>query len=228
MRIGILSDSHLPSLARDFGDLGPEPASFFSGLDLILHSGDVTALSVIDWLEQFAPVMCAVGNNDPILDSRFDLVQQLDIMGWRIGMVHSLVPESRPVHELQRHFPSPVDVMIAGHTHHEKLDHRDGALLLNSGSITYPRNKDLRLGTVGLLELAQDRLRAEIVVLGHTSGRPNPGEAMSMEIQRGVPAPGGPFTRHLHQILRRPSAEGLLRMTTWGQLVQEGGADGFR
>jgi len=190
VRIGILSDSHLPSLARDFGDLGPEPASFFSGLDLILHSGDVTALSVIDWLEQFAPVMCAVGNNDPILDSRFDLV--------------------------------------AGHTHHEKLDHRDGALLLNSGSITYPRNKDLRLGTVGLLELAQDRLRAEIVVLGHTSGRPNPGEAMSMEIQRGVPAPGGPFTRHLHQILRRPSAEGLLRMTTWGQLVQEGGADGFR
>jgi hypothetical protein len=41
------------------------------------------------------------------------------------------------------------------------------------------------LGTVGLLELAPERLHAEVVVLGHTPGKPNPGRAMTLDIQEG-------------------------------------------
>ncbi len=185
MRIGILSDSHLPGLVRDFGALGPEPADFFSTVDLILHSGDVTAPSVLDWLEQFAPVRCSRGNNDPLPDGRTEDVQRFEAEGWRIGMVHSLVPESRPMDQLQEPFLSPVDVMIAGHNHLERLDYRDGVVLLNSGSITFPRNKDLRLGTVGLLEVTPGRLRAEVLLLGHTTGRPNPGRPMALELHGG-------------------------------------------
>jgi hypothetical protein len=58
-------------------------------------------------------------------------------------------------------------------------------VLLNSGSPTFPQHKDLRLGTVGLLELAPNRLHAEIVLLGQTPGRPNPGCPMSLQIQDG-------------------------------------------
>jgi len=57
VRIGILSDSHLPGLVRQLDELGPEPGAFFSAVDLILHSGDVTSPTVLDWLEQLLEVV---------------------------------------------------------------------------------------------------------------------------------------------------------------------------
>ena len=101
---------------------------------------------------------------------------------WRIGMIHSLEREFRPMSELKQLFPSPVDIMVAGHTHQERLEYRDEVVLLNSGSITFPHHKELRLGTVGLLDLRPGTLHAEIIPLGDTPGRPNPGSAMVLDI----------------------------------------------
>jgi uncharacterized protein len=185
MRIGILSDTHLPNLIRHLDELGPEIATFLSTVDLILHSGDLTSPMVLDWLEPFAPVVCTTGNNDPIVDSRCKDVEILDLQGWRLGMVHSLRRGFRPMAELQQLFPAPVQIMIAGDTHYEVLEYREGVVVLNSGSPTFPHHKDLRLGTVGLLELGPERLHAEVVVLGHTPGKPNPGRAMTLDIQDG-------------------------------------------
>jgi len=185
MRIGIVSDTHLPNLIRELDELGPEPARFFSSVDLILHSGDLTSPMVLDWLERFAPVVCTTGNNDPIVDQRCQDVHVMEVQGWRLGMVHSLRRGFRPVAELQQLFPTPVDIMVAGDTHQERLEYRDGVVVLNSGSPTFPQHKDLRLGTVGLLELSANRLRADIILLGHTPGRPNPGRAMSLVLQDG-------------------------------------------
>ena len=185
MRIGILSDTHLPGVIHHLDELGPEPASFFATVDLILHGGDLTSPAVLDWLEQFAPVLCTTGNNDPIVDARCKDVEILDVDGWRLGMVHSLRRGFRPMAELQRLFPAAVDIMIAGDTHQEVLEHREGVVLLNSGSPTFPQHKDLRLGTVGLLELTPNGLHAEIVVLGHTPGKLNPGTAITLDIQDG-------------------------------------------
>jgi uncharacterized protein len=185
MRIGILSDTHLPNLIRHLDELGPEIAAFLSTVDLILHSGDLTLPMVLDWLEPFAPVVCTTGNNDPIVDSRCQESALLDLEGWRLGMVHSLRRGFRPMAELQQLFPTPVQIMIAGDTHYEVLEYREGVVVLNSGSPTFPHHKDLRLGTVGLLELAPGKLHAEVVVLGHTPGKPNPGRAMTLDIQDG-------------------------------------------
>jgi uncharacterized protein len=185
MRIGIVSDTHLPNLIRSLDELGPEPARFFSGVDLILHSGDLTSPMVLDWLERFAPVVCTTGNNDPIVDARCQELHVMEVYGWRLGMVHSLRRGFRPMAELQQLFPTPVGIMIAGDTHLERLEYRDGVVVLNSGSPTFPQHKDLRLGTVGLLELAPNRLRAEIILLGQTPGRANPGRPMALEIRDG-------------------------------------------
>lgn len=187
MIIGLLTDTHLPNMVRHLEELGPEPAEFFASADLILHGGDLISPQVLDWLEQFAPVLCADGNNDPIEDSRSKPVQLLEVEGWKIGMVHSLDGEHRPMSELRKIFATPVDIMVAGHTHQEKLEHRDGVVLLNSGSITFPQHKELRLGTVGLLELTPKTLHGEIIPIGHTTGRPNPGKAMTLDITRTEP-----------------------------------------
>ena len=188
MRVAVLTDTHLPGLVRSLDDLGPEPASFFGQADLILHSGDLTSPRVLDWLEQFAPVLAATGNNDPLEleDERSQEAQVLELEGWRVGMTHDLVPETRPVGELRAQFPEGerLDVMVAGHTHLERLEQRDGAVIMNSGSPTFPHHKSLRLGTVGLLTLEPGLLRAQILMLGETPGRPNPGTPMALTVRR--------------------------------------------
>lgn len=188
MRIGLVTDTHLPALHRQLDDLGPEAAEFFATVDLILHGGDVTGPSILDWLEQFAPVVVAKGNNDGFEDPRMKPVQYLDIEGWRIGMVHNLAPEHRPVHVLRERIfhRSHVDVMIAGHTHLERLEHRDGVTIINSGSPILPHHKETRHGTIGLLELSPGRLHAQIQLLGHTEGRPNPATPMQLDLIDGV------------------------------------------
>ena len=100
MRIGLLSDTHLPNLIYQLDELGPEPAAFFSTVDLIMHGGDLSSPMVLDWLEQFAPVVCTTGNNDPITDARCKDVEILDIDGWRLGMIHSLKRGFRPMEDL--------------------------------------------------------------------------------------------------------------------------------
>ena len=189
MIIGLLSDTHLPNLIRDLDELGPETVEFFKSVDLIFHGGALTTPRVLDWLEQFAPVVCSTGNNDPIPDPRSEEVQTLEIEGWRIGMIHSLEGQFRPTEQLQAYFPEPVDIMIAGHTHQERLEHREGVTLINSGSITFPHHKELRMGTVGLLELKPGWMKTEIMLLGETHGSPNPCEAMSIEIEMNGAGP---------------------------------------
>ncbi|HLZ70828.1 MAG TPA: metallophosphoesterase family protein [Dehalococcoidia bacterium] len=185
MRIGLITDTHLPALFRQLDGLGPECGAFLTGVDLILHGGDVTAPSVLDWLAQFAPVVAAQGNNDDFHDPRLRKVQYLELEGWRIGMAHNLAPETQPLHAVHyRCFDRPLDIMIGGHTHLERLRHEHGMLLVNSGSPILPHQKETRLGTAALLEITPDRVRAEIVVLGETPGRPNPGQSALIELER--------------------------------------------
>lgn len=187
MRVGLISDTHLPSLIRHLDGLGPEPAAFLETVDLILHAGDVSTVTVLDWCEQFAPVLAARGNHDVFEDPRIADRQVLELEGWRIGMTHDLRPRAASPRELSAlHFEGVErDVMIAGDTHVERLEHRDGVVVVNSGSPNLPHNKETRLGTVGLLELEPGRLRAEIVLLGETSGMPNPGTQQHLEIEDG-------------------------------------------
>lgn len=176
MRIGLLGDTHLPSLLRSLDELGPEAADALRGVDLILHAGDVTIPAVLDWCAQFAPVVVAEGNNDLFRDPRMAQRQLLDIEGWRIGMAHELRPESRPMQQiLGSVFPhDAVDILIGGDTHVERLEYRDDVLLVNPGSPTLPHHLSTRLGSLAILDVTRSRVRAEIVALGESPGLRNP------------------------------------------------------
>ena len=186
MRIGLITDTHLPGQIRDLGELGPLPQKFLSSVDLIMHGGDLTSPIVLDWCEQFAPVICSTGNNDPIPDPRMNEVQILETDGWTIGMIHSLEGQFRPIEDLQKLFPKPVNIMISGHTHQERLEYREGVVLINSGSITFPQHKEVRLGTVGILEIDSRKLKVDIFPLGETPGSPNPGSRLYLEVEEGI------------------------------------------
>ena len=187
MRVGVISDTHLPSLIRSLDELGPECADFLQSVELILHSGDISTRRVLDWCEQFAPVIAVRGNHDVFDDERLDEEQVLELEGWHVGMAHDLHRGGGVMSSdvADRVFGgAKLDLMLAGDTHVDRLEDSDGVVMLNSGRPNLPHHKETRLGTVALLDLEPERMRVEIVVLGHSDGAVNPGAARSLEVSR--------------------------------------------
>jgi len=183
MRIGLLTDTHLPSTIRELWD---EVKVAFAGVDLILHGGDIVTPRVLDWLEDIAPTLAARGNNDGGWeDPRMQDVQWLDLEGWRVAMVHDMEPEDRPIDHLKRCYlkGEHADVIITGHTHFERLTYREGVLQINSGSPTHPHLWSTRLGTVGILDLTPGKIIAKVCKLGETPGLQNPGQELFFDLE---------------------------------------------
>lgn len=174
MRIGLISDTHLPSSIRE---PWPEVAQAFRQVDLILHAGDIVTPRILDWLEGIAPVLAALGNDDFGMDDpRVRPVQVLDVEGWRLGLIHDTTSGVR--------FDRAVDILVSGHTHYERLAHLDGVVHVNPGSATLPHHFSTRLGTVGILDIERERLSAAILRLGDGPLLPNPGRELRLEITR--------------------------------------------
>ena len=185
MRIGLISDTHLPS---SICEPWPEVAQAFSQVDLILHAGDIVTPRILDWLEDIAPVLAALGNNDFRMDDpRVRPVQTLDVEGWRLGLIHDVTSGIQ--------FDRLLDIVVSGHTHYERLTHLDGIVRINSGSATLPHHYSTRLGTVGILDVERERLSATIVRLGNgplVDGTflTNPGRELHLEVPRNGLHPG--------------------------------------
>jgi uncharacterized protein len=172
--IGLISDTHIPEARPTLYD---EIYAAFRGVDLILHGGDMHVIDVLDWLEERCgvPVLGVCGNGDdgssgrPVApeDDRLPYNQLLHIDGLRVGMTHDFPDRPYPgftslEERMRRHFGGPVDVVIAGDTHVPTVTRWDGALIVNSGSPTYPRNRQTQLGTVGFLEIRDGEVDAWI------------------------------------------------------------------
>lgn len=167
MRIGVISDTHLP---YPNAILWPELVDALTGVDLILHAGDIMEPWVLDELERIAPVLAAQGNHDPHMgdDPRVEKVQMLDLEGHLVAMLHEPDPIEwglERVVELRLGGRTPA-VLIYGDSHFERIDHVNGTLLLNPGSPILPRNMLPRLGHIAYLHLDRGSPpHAEIVQL---------------------------------------------------------------
>ena len=132
MRIGLISDTHIPTAGSD---LWPQVYEALRGVDLIMHAGDLHDTIVLDWLEELAPVLAVSGNGDyggwqrtePPTDPRLRESRVLTLEGprgqpLRIGLVHDLplpeAPPQRTLEGLMKHFfGGPVNVIVRGSTH---------------------------------------------------------------------------------------------------------------
>ena len=173
MRVGFLSDTHIPVAPVLF----PEILERFQGVDVILHAGDIVLARVLDQLQQVAPVFAAQGNHDGHLadDPRVKPVQWLDLNGFTVAVLHAFEPW-----DVGRSVLSPrlldggwADVIISGDSHLEGMEVVDGALCINAGSATMPRNRAPSLGHIGFLTLEQGRPpHAELYHLGQDPNTP--------------------------------------------------------
>lgn len=164
MRIGLISDTHIPVAMRE---LWPQVYEAFRGVDLIMHGGDLLITDVIDWLEEIAPVMAVEGNGDYTgwersvrpTDPRLSESKVLSHdSGLRIGLVHDFqMPEHPPLRtlegQMQHFFGGPVDVIVRGSTHRAEITTVKGVMIVCPGSPTFPNHANTRLGTVGFLDI---------------------------------------------------------------------------
>lgn len=162
MRIGVLSDTHIPSRARHL------PSSLFKafkGVDLIIHAGDLVEESVIEELSAIAPVEAVAGNMDPYLFvTRFGRHKLLQLPGFRLGLTHGDGARRSETHRfaLASLAADKPDCVVFGHTHQPFLQEVNGVLLFNPGSVTEPRGGSRR--SCGIITL-DVRPKAEIICL---------------------------------------------------------------
>jgi len=183
MKIGLISDTHIP---ESLPELWPHVFEEFNDVDCILHAGDIYHLSVLDRLEEIAPVYAARGNGEDGSggreiqpdDPRLRESWLIELGGFKIGLTHYVpMPEIPPSLTIerwkQRMFPdTPLDVLIYGDTHVEQIDVIDNTLCINPGSPTFPHNLTLQFGTIGFLYLDEEKPRAEIMQLTETGSQP--------------------------------------------------------
>jgi uncharacterized protein len=88
------------------------------GADLILHAGDLSAVSALEELRALGPPVHAVcGNADePALRAALPRELVVEAGEARIGMVHIPGPAARRGERLVRRFPG-CDAVVFGHTH---------------------------------------------------------------------------------------------------------------
>ncbi len=169
MRIGLISDTHIPVDAKAL----PEQLSkAFHDVDLILHAGDVYAPSVLEELGTIAPLLAAKGDDDyddVLSDERMKREHILTVEGITIWLFHeyrkeSWINDGKLYKKSGRRFEKNPDVIVYGHTHKPALLNYGSILAVTPGSATFP-NYICEPGTVGLLTVKSGKAEAQIIPL---------------------------------------------------------------
>lgn len=159
-RIGVLSDTHMPRMAKK---LPHELLKGLQSVDLIIHAGDWSNESVYEALQEIAPVEGVAGNADSEgIIERFGLSKLLLIEGCRFGIVHGHgtkgTTESRA---LNTFVDEKVDCIIFGHSHIPVIKQIGDVLLFNPGSPTDKRRQSHF--SYGIIELNNGIIHAKHV-----------------------------------------------------------------
>lgn len=160
-RIGVISDTHLPS----FGPLPEAIRRHFEGVEHIIHAGDLSVLSVLSELETIAPVTAVQGNveHEEVIH-KLPIKREMLVGQCRIGIVHILGESSRYARTAKREFPH-ARCVVFGHSHAPYNQEYDGLLLFNPGSAT-DRRRQPRC-SIGMLYIDDEAhsIRGEIILL---------------------------------------------------------------
>jgi len=159
VKVGVISDTHVPGAARS---LPPAVFDIFSGVELILHAGDIVEQSVLDELAKIAPVEAVAGNMDGNeLHLRLPARKVLTLGRFSVGMTHGKYRIDMQKEMIRKDF-GDVDLIVFGHSHMPVWEKAFGVWYLNPGSPTDRRYAPYN--SVALLTI-DDTLTAEIVRL---------------------------------------------------------------
>lgn len=159
MKIGVISDTHIPVRSPV---LPPRVFEIFTGVEQILHAGDIENERVLDELAAVAPVLAVAGNMDANL-GHLPYKQELCLAGRCVGLIHGFgFPRERIREKLSEEFKH-AQIVVYGHTHQPFWGQENGVWFMNPGSPTDSVFSPYL--SVGLLELEADTIRGGIIRL---------------------------------------------------------------
>jgi len=155
VKIGVLSDTHIPHAARR---ISAEVLRAMAGVDIILHAGDLTRMSVIEQLERIAKTLAVHGNMDPPeVRAELPRLRLLKAGGRRIGLIHGGGAPFGLADRVEAEFHDAngpkVDLVVFGHSHEPCEDWRGEVLRFNPGSPTDRRFTSHR--SYGILKIGE-------------------------------------------------------------------------
>jgi uncharacterized protein len=150
-KMGIISDTH--------GLLRPEAERTLTGVDHIIHAGDIGRPEIVDALRQIAPVTAPSVETWTVASgpASTPIRNPWNLAGKSIYVLHDLK-------KLQVDPGARIDVIVSGHSHVPKIDTLGGVLYLNPGSAGRRRFK-LPI-TLATLEITPAGVRPGIHDLG--------------------------------------------------------------
>lgn len=158
IKIGILSDTHQTKITPEFQK---KVVECFTGMDVILHAGDLTSPNILAALSGLGKVHAVHGNMCDA-DSRRLLPRRLEINinGFQIGLIHQCAGQAYDFEaELLDEF-GPIDCIVYGHTHRPACHHLGETLIINPGSFM-SSGRFGAPGTYAILNIGRD-LQAKI------------------------------------------------------------------
>jgi len=148
MKLGVVADTHLNKWSKG---LPLQLVHGLSGVDHILHAGDLVTNEVVAWLNVLAPVEAIAGNNDPWpLFQTLGRKKVLEFDGVKIGLIHGDCDGKMTLECAKSAFTTErVECIVFGHSHNPYCQMHDGILLFNPGSPTRKRsNRQFSFGTL--------------------------------------------------------------------------------
>ncbi|MDF2988127.1 MAG: phosphoesterase, family [Eubacterium sp.] len=158
--IGVIADTHIPRKGKNL----PETLlRKLSGMDMIIHAGDLCRDYVIYELEEIAPVIAVLGNNDDeFLETMLPLKRMLEVEECRIGILHGHGYGSTAAENSKRAFKGEkVDCIVFGHSHIPMNKSLDGVLYFNPGSAMDKRRQ--KKCSFGILRVDGKSIWGEII-----------------------------------------------------------------
>jgi putative phosphoesterase len=151
MRLGVISDTH--------GKFDEAVVPIFTGVDLIIHSGDVGNTPVITRLEQIAPVLAVEGNND---SPGLFPAERVERLAGRTILVRHIFGELYQIGKKEREIVERLapDIVIFGHSHRPYQGALGNTILFNPGSAGPKRFSLPR--TVGLISIRDSGIETQI------------------------------------------------------------------
>lgn len=157
MIIGVIADTH--------GILNPKVSRLLSGVELILHAGDIGDIKVVEGLESIAPVIAVRGNNDrtgPTSGFCEDRIVELEAR--RIFLTHEVkFPKRKGKCVPDRYLNKSLDVVIFGHSHIAFQEWRHEILFFNPGAAG--RRRFRTVPSIGLLNISSHSIEPQIILL---------------------------------------------------------------
>jgi putative phosphoesterase len=149
--VGLISDTH--------GLLRPGVHTALTGVELILHSGDVGGSEILDELRLIAPVRAVFGNTDPAGDPELAKEILIAINGVTVHVSHGHEVGSPTPAKLAARYDA--DIVVYGHTHRPLVSRVGKQLFVNPGAAG-PKRFNLT-PSIGRLTIEGGKSGVEIV-----------------------------------------------------------------